>query len=123
MHLAIITAAALSLAAEPRLPSASGLGVHIASVKLCRDAVVGADWKNTKAGPRLTLNLAKPASEAIQQRTRALVGKSLPVTLDGRMLLEVYVLEPLTSSSLQLALGMSEAGEMMSAISKSPCPR
>ena len=122
MQIAIISAAALSFAAQAPLPESSEVGVQIASVQLCRDAVVSAGWENTNRGPILRLNLSKTASQAIQRRTQTLVGKPMPVTLNGHQLLELHVIEPLTASTVQLPLQMQEAGEVLSAVSKTSCP-
>jgi preprotein translocase subunit SecD len=123
MHIAIVSAAALSLAGQASLPRSSEAGVQIASVQLCRDAVVRADWENSNEGPTLRLQFSKTAADAIQRRSRELVGKTLRVTLNGQLLREIYVIEPLTASSVQLPLKMNEAGELLSAISRTSCPQ
>jgi len=107
--------------APPRADRSRGL--WIGPIHLCRDTVEGAVAGVADRGPypTLTITLRADLRPELQRETGRLVGSAMPVRLDGKLISEPIVLEPLTAGVLALAGQSEEETEAMQAAVGEPC--
>lgn len=104
----------------------SSLGDHglwIGPIQACRDtaesAVAGTEEHSALSNLIVTL---KPDQRArLQQETERLVGSPMPIRLDGRVISEPLVREPITGGMLALAGLSREDAEAIQAAIHRPC--
>ncbi|MGH6787870.1 MAG: SecDF P1 head subdomain-containing protein [Novosphingobium sp.] len=123
-RLALIPAlAAIAAAGCSTIPNGHASGVWVGDLKLCRDTVTGAvpGTSPYDLSPVLTLRLNEAAARRFGIMTGALVGRPLAVRVNGRVVMEPTVTEPILGGEVQIT-GPDEAAmrEIARAV-KQPC--
>jgi preprotein translocase subunit SecD len=82
-----------------------GRGLWVGSIQICRGTALGAAAGSDDQGgtPSVTITLRPRWRTRLARATARLVGRSMPVRLDGRLLMEPIVREPITGGVLMLA--------------------
>ena len=98
-------------------------GLWFGPVHLCRDtvaeAVAGVDDYGGR--PTLTLTLASGLQPRLQRATARRVNRTMKIRLDGRVVQEPRVHEPISGTSLQLSGFSREEAEQIRAAALGPC--
>ena len=79
-------------------------GLWIGSLKLCRDNIFSSHFDRDEMAPHymVSIVLDSKAQAALAAQTENLVGKNLPITLDGVVVMNPVVNEPLRSGTLSI---------------------
>jgi preprotein translocase subunit SecD len=98
-------------------------GLWIGPIQVCRDtaesAVAGTEPYSALSNLNVTL---KPGQRArLQAETERLVGSAMPIRLDGRVISEPIVYEPITGGVLSLAGLAGEEADAIRAAIREPC--
>lgn len=115
----------LPLALAAASPSEAGAerGLWLGTIPLCREtvaeAVLAADELDGR--PALALTPGPELRAALERETADRVGEPLPLRLDGRVLAEPVVREPLTAGNVHLS-GLDDVAAVRRA-ALAPCPR
>lgn len=113
----------LALAAASPETAEAERGLWLGTIALCRetvaDAVLAADELDGR--PALALTLRPELRTALERETKGRVGEPLPLRLDGRVLAEPVVREPLTAGGVHLS-GLDDV-EAVRRAALAPCPR
>jgi preprotein translocase subunit SecD len=100
----LLLACLIAAPAAPAGGEAPGRGLRIGAIQLCRDAIASAVGAADSAGNPIVDLILRPQWRALLEReTGRLVGKRMPVRLDGRLVAEPYVREPITGGVVRLA--------------------
>lgn len=121
---AVSTLALLSLAHGPAAAATeANSGLWFGPVHLCRDTVVEAvaGIEEYSGQPTLTLTLAAGLQPRLQRATARKVSRTIKIRLDGRVVQEPRVREPITGTSLRLAGFSREETEQLRAASLRAC--
>lgn len=115
---AAVAAAAPAGAAPPE----QGRGLWVGPIQICRDSALSAvAAADIDGAPIVTITLGTEASEALRRGTERLVGKPMPVRLDGRVIVEPIVREPITGGVVQLAGLARRDAQAMEAAGRRAC--
>lgn len=94
----------LALAAASPNPGASERGLWMGGIQLCRETVASARIAPDPHGVATLAVVLRPAARTLFEReTAASVGRTMPIRLDGRVLLAPIVNEPITGGHAQIA--------------------
>ena len=97
----IALAFAAALLAPP--PTESRQGLWIGDLRVCRENVERVQVTRDEAqGQAVLIAFREELRTLLHQETERRVGKPLRVQLDGRVIMEPVVLEPITGGSIQL---------------------
>lgn len=127
---AFVASALLILAPGPsaagdRSADAAGAksGLWFGPVHLCRDTVAEAvaGIEDYSGQPTLTLTLASGLQPRLQRATARKVHRTIKIRLDGRVMQEPRVHEPITGTSLRLSGFSREEAEQIRAAALRPC--
>jgi hypothetical protein len=118
-------AAAAPVAAQAQR-AAQSRGLWIGPIPLCAGTVagvvVGAD--EVFEGQLSAVVTFRPAwRETLRRETARLVGRPMAVRLDGRILMEPFVRDPVTAGEVSLSLVTARQGARIRAAAARPCPR
>ena len=98
-------------------------GIWIGDLDLCRAGPVKAEAGADPASglPIVSIKLSEALRDALAKLTRANVGKPLPIRVDGRIVSEPHVHEPLLNGDLQISgIDRSEADRIAAALQSCP---
>jgi len=111
-----------SLAAQPVAEPADN-GIWIGNLDLCRSgSVIAAANIDADSGlPIVNIVLPAPLREAMAELTAANLGKPLPIRVDGKVVSEPYIHEPITGGEVQIA-GVDQAEAERIAAALQTCP-
>lgn len=91
-------------------------GLWVGSIRLCRDNVEAVETAAEPSGGPATAFSFKPAMQPrLAEQTRALVGKPMPIRLDGVVISEPEVREPVTGLGLHVSGGLGDLRAVRSA--------
>lgn len=119
----LIAVAAAALIALPAGAAEPKRGLWFGPVQLCRDTVAEAVAGVDEYGglPTLTLTLASDLQPRLQRATARKVSRTMKIRLDGRIVQELKVREPITGTSLRIAGLPRDEVEKMRAASLQAC--
>ena len=120
---ALLGVAAIAAGAEETAPP-SPRGLWVADIPLCAETVVNAGDEPDFNGAmrQLSIELTPDAGARFARLTAQAVGKSITVWLDGAVLTEPVVREPIAGGRLSIS-GMDDAQiERARAAVAAPCP-
>lgn len=98
-------------------------GAWIGPIQLCEDTVAEAVIEEGELIPEPTLRLVlhDEAAQAFAELTTDMLGETLPVLLDGDILMEPVVHEPILAGSLQIKGPDMDALERARSAMQAPC--
>jgi hypothetical protein len=118
--------AAAAPAAAPAQRPAQSRGLWIGPIPACAGTVAGVtvgvdqvseDWLSA------IVTFRPGWRAALLRATRGLVGREMPVRLDGRVLMAPMVREPITGGMISVAPVTARQGERIRAAARRRCPR
>lgn len=97
--------------ADPPPAADESRGLWVGPIHLCRDTVLGSEVSDTEEGPfpSLVVTLRPDLRDELRRETERRVAGPMPIRLDGRVISEPIVLEPITGGAL--AITGTSAGE------------
>jgi preprotein translocase subunit SecD len=109
--------------ADPACAAEAKAGLWFGPVHLCRDTVAEAvaGVEEYSGQPTLTLTLASGLQPRLQRATARKVHRTIKIQLDGRVVQETRVREPITGTSLRLAGFSREETERLRTASVRAC--
>ena len=97
-------------------------GLYIGEMQLCAETVYDAYVFEDKYADRaLLIEFTEGAAALIADITQARIGQALPVTLDGRVIAEPTILEPITEGEIVLSGGFDFDLEAVALRATAPC--
>ena len=116
----IALAFAAALLAPP--PTESRQGLWIGDLRVCRENVERVQVSRDEAqGQAVLIAFREELRTLLHQETERRVGKPLRVQLDGRVIMEPVVLEPITGGTIQLSPGLDIDAEPFRRAAASQC--
>ncbi len=94
-------------------------GIRIGDLDLCRAGPVKAEAGADPASglPIVNIKLSATLRDALAELTRANIGKPLPIRVDGRIVSEPHVNEPILNGELQISgIDRTEADRIAAAL-------
>lgn len=98
-------------------------GIWIGSLDLCRSGPVKAMASTDTYSGQPIVNVTLPATlrGALAELTAANIGKPMPIRVDGRVVSEPYVNEPISGGELQISgIDRAEADRIAAALQSCP---
>ena len=113
------------LPAQAEVGPSQSRGLWVGGIQACRETLAGAEVTRDKWIDQSVLILTfRPEYHArLREQTKRLVGQNMPVRLDGRMIMEPLVAEPITGGSVQLAPLPDEGAEQLTDAVQRECVR
>jgi hypothetical protein len=122
MPLAVLMLGGCAPAAPPATASAAGRGLWVGAIRLCRDTVERASAGDDFGGmPVLTVTLKPALRDTLRRETETRVGRPLPVRLDGRLVSEPIVREPIAGGAISLSGASGGEVEALRAAALADC--
>jgi hypothetical protein len=114
----------LALAAASPPEAGAERGLWLGGLELCRETVAAAELASDDidGSPALSVALEPALRAALEEETRGRVGEVLPIRLDGRILAEPVVREPLTAG-IVLLTGLGDDAAAVQRAALGPCRR
>jgi hypothetical protein len=102
-------------------PPTDERGLWFGSLHLCRDTIERATAAEDHGMPVLLITLMPQLKEDLRRETENRVGEAMPVRLDGRIVSEPNVMEPITGGKVSLSGASPRLIEAMRSGSLRPC--
>ena len=120
--LAFLLPLALAMASPPAAEAERGL--WLGGIELCRETVAAAELTpdDIDGSPALALTLRPALRAALVRETSGRVGEVLSIRLDGRILSEPVVREPIAGGAVQLS-GLHGDAAAVQRAALGPCRR
>ncbi|HEV2818113.1 MAG TPA: hypothetical protein VGW40_12930 [Allosphingosinicella sp.] len=113
------------LAPEPAAPPPAdgSRGLWVGPIHLCRDTAESAvaDSEDRGPFPSLIVTLRPELRAELERESGRLVGGAMPIRLDGKLISEPVVREPLTGGVLALSGQSAEETQAIEAAIRQPC--
>jgi len=120
--IALLAVSGCASAPPPAAAIADEVGLWAGPLQLCRDTVEAATVAEDSIGmPLLAIKLKPELKDRLRLETEKRVGQPMAVRLDGRIVSEPYVLEPITGGEISLSGATQPQVEAMRAASGRPC--
>ena len=119
----LVAVPAIQAAPAAAPPEDESRGLWIGPIHACRDTAESAVADDADHGHfvELIVTLRPSLRAQLQRETERLVGSAMPIRLDGKLISEPIVREPLTGGVLSLAGGSAEEAEAIRAAIARPC--
>ena len=113
------------LTAQLEVAPSQLLGLWVGEIQACRDSLLSAEVTHDKGiDERVLILTFRPEFHArLHDHTKRMVGQHTAVRLDGRMIMEPLVAEPIAGGSIQLAPLPEEELEQLTGAAQRECVR
>lgn len=109
--------------AAPPPPADESRGLWVGPIHLCRDTVLASKVSDTEEGPfpSLVVTLRPDLRDELRRETERRVARTMPIRLDGRVISEPVVHEPITGGVLAIAGTSADETEAIQDAVRRPC--
>lgn len=120
--IALLAVSGCASAPPPAAAAAAEVGLWVGPLQLCRDTVEAATAAEDSIGmPSLEIRLKPELRDRLRRETEKRVGQPMAVRLDGRIVSEPFVQEPITGGEISLSGATRPQIEAMRAASSRAC--